>query len=88
MIKRIYNIFAEAIECILKMNISYTEYTQIFAKIFGNGINCDVKRGLPPQLIENNGVLKEISPSTINAAFCDKLETYYCYSKQKGKKKT
>lgn len=86
MIKRIYNIFAEAIECILKMNINSTEYTQIFAKVFGKGIGCDVKRGLPPQLIENNGVFKEILPSTVSTTFCDKLEKYYCQSKQEGKK--
>jgi len=27
--------------------------------------------------MENNGVLKKLSPSTVNSDFCDKLEEYY-----------
>lgn len=41
---------------------------------------------MPLQLMENNGVLKKLSPSTVNSDFCDKLEEYYNNSK-KGKKK-
>ena len=70
----------------MNMNISYIEYTQIFAKIFGDRLGDNVRSGLPLQLMENNGVLKKLSPSTVNSDFCDKLEEYYNNSK-KGKKK-
>lgn len=86
MINTIYEIFAETIECILNMNMSYAEYTQIWAKIFGDRIGDSVRRGLPLQLIGNNGVWKEIVPSTVNSAFCEDVESYYCSSKQEGKK--
>ena len=50
------------------------------------GWGDNVRSGLPLQLMENNGVLKKLSPSTVNSDFCDKLEEYYNNSK-KGKKK-
>lgn len=85
MMKRIYDIFAETIGCILKMDISDAEYTQIFAKIFSNRIGDSVRRGLPLQLIGNNGDLKEISLSTVSS-ICVEVERYYCSSRQEGKK--
>lgn len=49
--KKVYNIFANVINCILKMDISEYKYMEILAAISGKRISDDIINGLPSQLL-------------------------------------
>lgn len=81
--KKVFNIFARAINCILKMDVSEREYAEILVSISGNSMDGNIMNGLPSQIMRSNGTWKEILPSVIDKQFCNELDRYYQKSRKK-----